>query len=342
MKDNLWIRNNHFTLLSYVLMFVTPIVFALIALCSGRMFMSVKEVVDTLMMVVNGKGEEAEFYSIIMNIRLPRIIMAIIVGMGLSLAGSTFQSLFSNPLATPDILGVTSGTCVGAILAILLGRSILEVQLIALVFGLAAVWITMKVAGSDTERSIVFLVLSGVIISSLFNAVGSLLKYTADPTSKLPEITYWLMGSFASASYTKILIGSPLILIGVAVIYLLRWKLNILSLSEDEAKASGMDIRKIRLAFILASTLITASSVSMCGQVGWIGLLVPHLSRMLVGSNNRYVIPISMSIGAAFMIAIDTMSRSISVIELPLSILTAIVGAPIFISLLRRNRKNLR
>ena len=131
-------------------------------------------------------------------------------------------------------------------------------------------------------------------------------------------------------------------MIGVAVIYLLRWKLNILSLSEDEAKASGMDIRKIRLAFILASTLITASSVSMCGQVGWIGLLVPHLSRMLVGSNNRYVIPISMSIGAAFMIAIDTMSRSISVIELPLSILTAIVGAPIFISLLRRNRKNLK
>ena len=233
MKDNLWIRNNHFTLLSYALMFITPIVFALIALCSGRMFLSVKEVVDTLMMVINGKGEEAEFFSIIMNIRLPRIIMAIIVGMGLSLAGSTFQSLFSNPLATPDILGVTSGTCVGAILAILLGRSILEVQLIALVFGLAAVWITMKVAGNDTERSIVFLVLSGVIISSLFNAIGSLLKYTADPTSKLPEITYWLMGSFASASYTKILIGSPLILIGVAVIYLLRWKLNILSLSED-------------------------------------------------------------------------------------------------------------
>lgn len=268
--------------------------------------------------------------------------MAVIIGAGLTCAGNTFQSLFSNPLATPDILGVSSGTCVGAILAILLSKSIMEIQLIALVFGLASVWLTIYLAGNKDGQSVVFLVLSGVIISSLFNAIGSLLKYTADPSDKLPEITYWLMGSFTSASYKKVLIGSPLILIGVLIIYLFRWKLNILSLSDDETRSSGIDIRKTRLLFILASTVITASCVSMSGQVGWIGLLIPHCARMLVGSNNRYEVPVSISLGASFMILIDTLSRSISVIELPLSVLTAIIGAPVFISLLKKNRGNLR
>lgn len=173
-----------------------------------------------------------------------------------------------------------------------------------------------------------------------FNAIGSLFKYTADPQDKLPEITYWLMGSFTSATYHKILIGSPFILTGIVIIYLLRWRLNILALSEDEAKASGIDLKKTRRIFILASTIITASAVSMCGQVGWIGLLIPHCARMLVGSNNRYVVPVSISLGASFMILIDTLSRTLSVIELPLSVLTAIIGAPVFISLL--NRSNLR
>lgn len=169
-----------------------------------------------------------------------------------------------------------------------------------------------------------------------------LLKYTADPQDKLPEITYWLLGSFTSASYQKILIGCPLIVAGIIIIYLLRWRLNILSLSDDEARASGINIKQTRMLFIVASTLVTASAVSMCGQVGWIGLLIPHASRMLVGSNNRYVVPLSLSLGASFMILIDTLSRSISIIELPLSILTAIIGAPAFISLLNKTRSNLQ
>ena len=229
-----------------------------------------------------------------------------------------------------------------AILAIILSCGILETQLIALVFGLASVFFTLKIAGKNENRQVIYLVLAGVIASSLFNAIGSLLKYTADPQDKLPEITYWLMGSFTSATYKKLLIGSPLILIGIVVIYLLRWRLNILSLSEDEAKASGINLKRTQMIFILASTVITASAVSMCGQVGWIGLLVPHCARMLVGSNNRYVVPISLSLGASFMILIDTLSRTISVIELPLSILTAIIGAPVFISLLNKNRSNLQ
>ena len=342
MKNTIWIRNNHFTPLAMVMMIVLPLATALICLCIGRMNLSVGDGADTLIRAFLHGDRSSQNYSIVVNLRLPRILMAVIVGAGLTCAGDTFQSLFSNPLATPDILGVTSGTCVGAILAILLSKGILETQIIALIFGLASVWVTIRLAGNKDGQSVVFLVLSGVIISSLFNAIGSLLKYTADPSDKLPEITYWLMGSFTSASYQKIMIGSPLIFAGSIVIYLLRWKLNILSLSEDEARASGIDLKRTRLAFILAATVITASSVSMCGQVGWIGLLIPHCARMLTGSNNRFVIPVSISLGASFMIVIDTLSRSISVIELPLSVLTAIIGAPVFISLLKKNRGTLK
>lgn len=342
MKDSFLIKKGRFTPFAVIVMILLPTVTGILCICFGRMKLPVSDVINSICSIFTGEIDNLQVYSVVVNLRLPRILMAIIVGAGLTCAGDTFQSLFSNPLATPDILGVTSGTCVGAILAIILSCSILETQLIALVFGLVSVFFTLKIAGKNNSGSMVYLVLAGVIASSLFNAIGSLLKYTADPQDKLPEITYWLMGSFTSATYKKLIVGSPLILIGIAIIFLLRWRLNILSLSEDEAKSSGIDIKKTRMLFILASTVITASCVSMCGQVGWIGLLIPHCARMLVGSNNRYVIPISISLGACFMILIDTLSRTISVIELPLSILTAIIGAPVFISLLSKNRSNLR
>ena len=342
MNDTPFIKKGRFTALSVALMFLLPIATALICLCVGRMSVPLGDVIRAIRSLFTGETAGVQNYSIIVNLRLPRILMAIVVGAGLTCAGNAYQALFSNPLATPDILGVTSGTCVGAILAIILSCSIFETQMIALAFGLLSVWFTLKIAGKNSSRSMVYLVLAGVIASSLFNAVGSLLKYTADPQDKLPEITYRLMGSFTGASYKKIAVGSPLILSGIMVIYLLRWRLNILSLSEDEAKASGINLPRTRLIFILASTVITASAVSMCGQVGWIGLLIPHCARMLVGSNNRYVIPVSLSLGASFMILIDTLSRTISIIELPLSILTAIIGAPVFITLLNKNRSTLR
>ena len=342
MNDTPFIKKGRFTPLAVIAMILLPIMTGILCMCFGRMKLPVSDVIGSICSIFTGEIDNLQTYSVVVNLRLPRILMAIIVGAGLTCAGDTFQSLFSNPLATPDILGVTSGTCVGAILAIILSCGILETQLIALVFGLISVFFTLKIAGKNKSGSMVYLVLAGVIASSLFNAIGSLLKYTADPQDKLPEITYWLMGSFTSATYKKLIVGSPLILIGIAIIFLLRWRLNILSLSEDEAKSSGINIKKTRMLFILASTIITASCVSMCGQVGWIGLLIPHCARMLVGSKNRYVIPISISLGACFMILIDTLSRTISVIELPLSILTAIIGAPVFISLLSKNRSNLR
>ncbi len=184
---------------------------------------------------------------------------------------------------------------------------------------------------SDTS-----VVLGGMVVSSLFQALVSLVKYVADPDEDLPAITYWLMGSMSRATYQGLAVGIPLILLGVALLFLLRWRLNILSLQEDETRALGIDVRKLRIMVMAASTLVTASCVSLCGQVGWVGLLIPHVARMLYGSDNRKIIPVSMGLGSAFMVVIDTASRAATAAEIPVSILTAIIGAPFFIILLRR------
>ncbi|AKE40352.1 ABC transporter transmembrane protein [Corynebacterium kutscheri] len=273
--------------------------------------------------------------SIVMTTRLPRIVLALFVGCGLAVAGSAFQSLFSNPLATPDTLGVAAGTCVGAVIGLMLDWNIIGVQLLALICGLITVYVAMIIAKTQGQTSIVMLILAGVVMSAVANAIISILKLVADPTSKLPEITYWLMGSLAGVQFSAIALGIPGVVIGLIVIYLLRWRLNILSLSEDEIRATGVNVKILRPLIIGAATLITASVVSMCGQVGWIGLLVPHCARMLVGNNSKVVIPTSMLLGSCFMVIIDTLARTVSASEIPISVLTALVGAPFFISLLR-------
>ena len=209
-------------------------------------------------------------------------------------------------------------------------------QLLALIFGLVAVAMTCNIGKVKGRNSIVMVVLGGLVVAALFQAMVSLVKYVADPQDTLPAITYWLMGSLSGASYKSLSFGIPFIVAGIVVIYLLRWRLNIMTLTEDEAKAMGVNVKRIRLMIICASTVVTASCVSMCGQVGWVGLLVPHIARMRHGSNNRFVIPISISVGACFMLLIDTAARSMSAAEIPVSILTAVIGAPFFISLLRK------
>lgn len=275
--------------------------------------------------------------SVVFNLRVPRVIVAVLIGAGLSVAGASFQSLFSNPLATPDTLGVAAGTCVGAVAALLLDWNLLGVQAMALAAGLVTVLFTTSIARARTGGfNVITLVLGGVIVSALANAVLSLLKLTADPTSQLPEITYWLMGSLAAVSYGQIALGAPFIIGGAIVVLALRWQLNILALSDDEARAAGVNVPLLRALLVVASTAITASVVSMCGQVGWVGLLVPHIARMLCGSNNRALIPVSLLLGSALMIVIDTLARTLTASEIPISILTAIIGAPFFIVLLRR------
>ena len=328
--------------LSKVLLLILPLVVAVLALCIGRLGISPAEVIRSIFGKITGNADlESKNELVLWNIRMPRIILAALVGAGLSVSGCTFQSLFSNPLATPDTVGVSSGTCFGAAVAIFFGADFIVTQAVAFLFGIIAVLLTY-LAGSGKGKSLNSVVLAGIMIGSLFSALVSFIKSVADVNSVLPVITFWLMGSFAGAGYRSLMLGAPVMLVGMAVLYVIRWRLNILTLPDDEAKATGTDIKALRAVSVICATAITASCVSMCGQVGWIGLLIPHASRMLVGSNNRYVVPLSLSLGASFMILIDTLSRSISMIELPLSILTAIIGAPAFISLLNKTRSNLQ
>ena len=320
----------------YIILGILPFLAALICLGIGRYSMSVSETVTTLFSKFTNAKVDNTAYTVIFNVRLPRIILAAVVGAGLSCAGAAFQGLFSNPLATPDTLGVASGASFGAVLAMLVGGNMIGIQGMALIFGLISCLITFLIGRSSRRGSIVMIVLAGLVVSSVFEALVSLMKYVADPQDELPVITYWLMGSMSRANYKNLMMGIPFIVIGIIIIFALRWRLNILSFNEDEARSLGVNVKILRAAFILASSMITASCVSMCGQVGWVGLLVPHISRMMRGNNNCKVIPVSISLGAFFMIVMDTFARSATASEIPISILTAIIGAPVFIVLLKK------
>ena len=337
MTKNFWTRDDgRLHPYVYFILIFFPLACGLIGLSMGRMDIKISEIILFFKNLIGGGQVDPLMESLIINIRLPRVLTALIVGGGLTAAGIAFQALFSNPLATPDILGVTSAASLGAVLGIILSLGTMGIQVLAMIFGLLSILITINLVKRD-ETSMIMLVLAGIIVSSLANALASLLKYTADPMDKLPQITYWLMGSFGRTSYKNLVLAGPLILISMLVIYKMRWSLNLLSLSEDEARSLGINVKKTRLIFILAATLITASSVSICGQIGWIGLIIPHLVRLMVGSNNLYTLPLGISFGAGFMVLIEALSRTVSVIELPISILTAIIGAPIFIILMRRS-----
>ncbi|MBP5533363.1 MAG: iron ABC transporter permease [Lachnospiraceae bacterium] len=274
----------------------------------------------------------------VMNIRLPRILLGLLCGAGLSLAGCCFQGFFSNPLATPDTMGVAGGASFGAALGLLLGFNMIGVQLLSFGMGIAAVFFT-KAAASGRDHGPAVLVISGIMVGALFSALVSLVKFLADAESQLPAITYWLMGSLSGTGYSKLALGAPVIIVGIIIIFLLRWRINLLALSEDELIASGTNVKLLRSLVVICATAMTASVISMCGQVGWVGLIVPHMCRLIWGQDNAKLIPASVSIGAAFMVAVDTLARSISAAEIPVSILTAIVGAPFFISLLNSKRR---
>lgn len=319
-----------------ILSFGLVILTAMICLGIGRYSIPLSEVVEVIFSWFFGSGETGTSGTVIFKVRLPRVLLAIAAGAGLACSGAAFQGLFSNPLATPDTLGVASGASFGAVLAMMLGGNLIVIQLFALASGLVACGITYWISRVKSQRSVIMIVLSGMVVSALFQAFVSLLKYLADPEDQLPSITYWLLGSMSSVTYTNLMFGLPCIVLGATIIFVLRWRLNILSLTEDEARSMGVNIRVLRLLVIVASSLITASVVSMCGLVGWVGLLVPHIARMLMGSNNNSVIPLSLSLGAIFMLIIDTAARSATAAEIPISILTAIIGAPFFIGLLRK------
>lgn len=276
---------------------------------------------------------------VLLNIRGPRVISGLAVGATLAAAGVVYQGLFRNPLVSPDVLGVSAGAGLGAVFGIFLSLPLMAIQITAFVAGLATVGLVYLVAATVRGRDpTLVLVLGGVVVGALAGAAISLLKILADPYDQLPAITFWLLGSLASIRGNDIISVLPVILIGLVPLVLLRWRINALSLGDDEAKTLGLDAGRLRFIVIAAATLVTASVVAIAGVIGWVGLVIPHIARMLVGPNFSRLLPASMLIGASYLVLVDTLARSIGRIEVPLGILTAVVGAPFFLWLLWRGR----
>lgn len=286
-----------------------------------------------------GAGD-AQAQIVVWNIRLPRVVAALVVGAALAAAGASYQALFRNPLVSPDILGVSAGAGLGAVAGIFLSLPVAAIQASAFVGGMAAVGVVTLVASMvrNTDRTLT-LVLIGVVIGALAGAATSLLKVMADPYDQLPAITFWLLGSLAAITAEDILPAVPMVLAGLVPLALLRWRINVLSLGDEEARALGVEAGRTRLLVIVAATLITASVTALAGVVGWVGLVIPHIARMLVGPGFGRLLPTSVLIGAGYLLIVDTLARTIAQAEVPLGILTAVIGAPFFVWLLARGRQ---
>lgn len=309
----------------------------ILALSVGRFPISLGEVSTILWAKLTGGSHALPTMldTVIFEIRAPRAIAAMLIGSALAAAGAVYQNLFRNPLVSPDILGVSSGAALGAVLAIFLALPILAIQGLAFAGGLVAVaavyFVGSKVRGHDP---VLALILTGVVVGTLLGAGIAMLKYLADPFNQLPAITFWLLGSLSAITRGDLAIVLPLIIIGLVPIYLLRWRMNVLSLSDDEARALGVNIGRLRLVIIICATLITAAAVAISGIIGWIGLLMPHAARLLVGPGFARMLPLSMLLGACFLLAVDTVARVAAAIEIPPGVLTALIGAPLFLWLL--------
>ncbi len=272
--------------------------------------------------------------TVLFNVRLPRILLACLVGCCLSSAGAAYQGIFQNPMAAPDILGASSGAAFGAALAILSNASTRMVTLSAFFFSLITVALVWLLSQRARGKKILGLVLAGIMVSSLFSAGTSFIKLVADPTNQLPAITYWLMGSLSGAKMSDISFAIIPMLIGLIPLMLLRWRINILSLGDDEARTMGVNVGRLRLIVIVSATLVTSSAVAISGTIGWVGLVIPHLSRKLVGSNFKHLMPATMLFGALFLLLVDNISRNLLAVEIPIGILTAFIGAPFFLYLI--------
>ena len=278
--------------------------------------------------------------TVIFRVRGPRVLSALAIGATLAAAGSAYQGLFRNPLVSPDILGVSTGAALGATIGIYLSVGVAGIQSLAFALGLAAVAAVYAVGASLRRHDpILVLVLAGIVIGTLLGSCISLLKYLADPYNQLPAITFWLLGSLASITVVDLLSILPGVLVGLVPLWLLRWRMNVMTLSEEEALTLGVDTRRVRLIVITAATLMTAAVVSVSGVIGWIGLLIPHFARLLVGPDFSRLLPAAMLLGAGYLVAVDTLARTIAPLEIPLGVLTAFIGAPFFIWLLAVSRR---
>jgi iron complex transport system permease protein len=303
----------------------------------GRFPVSPGDVWRALWAAMTGgeSGLAANAEAIVLRIRAPRVAAALAVGAALAAAGASYQNLFKNPLVSPDILGVAAGCALGAGLAILYSLPIGMVHALSFVGGLAAVGLVVVIGTWVGGRDpILTLILTGVVVGSLFGAGIALVKYIADPYNQLPAIVFWLLGSFTGVLPRDLAIALPAIVAGVVLLWLLRWRIDVLALSEDEARSLGVDVRRLRFVVIVAATLVTASAVALAGTIGWVGLVVPHAARLLVGASFPRVLALSIVLGAGFMLGVDTLCRIAFPTEIPPGVATAFIGTPVFIALL--------
>ncbi|OGD12658.1 MAG: hypothetical protein A2Y86_07645 [Candidatus Aminicenantes bacterium RBG_13_62_12] len=323
-----------------IVILVLPLVLFLLSLNIGSYSISPKDLGKTVLsLVVPSLRQDVPqaYRDIVFHIRLPRLLLALAAGASLAVSGATLQALFKNPLVNEYILGLSSGSAFGAALSLVfLGRSF-PPQLGAFLFAMAAVLAVLLIAGR-LESGLVSLLLTGVIVSAFFSALLMLVEFFASPYA-LQSLFYWLMGNLALAGWRDLAFALPLMAAGLTLLILLRWRMNVLSMSDEEARSLGVDVRREKWLVILAATLITAAATSVAGIIGWLGLIVPHLVRMAVGADNRTVIPLSAALGASFLLAADAVTRSLTSIEIPVGILTSLIGIPVFLALLKKSKQ---
>jgi iron complex transport system permease protein len=313
------------------------VVIALVAMASGRYAVAPLEILSSLWRSVGGHEAKGTSDAVLWQIRLPRIALACVVGAALGAAGAAFQHLFRNPLVAPDTLGVSSGAAFAAVLAIYAGAGAGAAALAAFGGGIVTVAIVALLAARIAAHDrVLTLVLIGVVIASLGGAAISLVKFLADPYNQLPAITFWLMGSLASATWHEVAVVAPPIAAAIALLAALAWRINLLALPDDEAHALGVDVARLRAIVVAAATVATAASVAVCGIVGWVGLVVPHVARLVAGPEFSRLLPVAALFGAILLLAVDTLARAATPVEVPPGILTAFIGTPLFLALLAR------
>ncbi|MEA3326731.1 MAG: iron ABC transporter permease [Chloroflexota bacterium] len=324
-----------------VISFMFLLILFVVSLTLGRYKIGTIDVLRVLfspiyLKLANGIPDIAR--QLVLQVRLPRILGALFIGAGLGGSGTAFQAIFKNPLVDSNILGVTSGAGFGAALALLLMGSSLEVQISAFIFGLLAVLLAFFGSHLHKSTPLLILTLMGILIGSLFNSLTALLKYVADPLDTLPAITFWLLGSLTGITWQSLFPLAIITVLGIVFLWLIRWRLNILSLDDQEAKTLGLDPIKMKLIIIFITTLMTAAAVSVSGVIGWVGLVIPHAGRLFVGPDHKYLLPISLIFGGAFLLIIDNIARTLLPGEIPLGVLSGLIGVPILIALLRRSK----
>lgn len=311
----------------------------LVSVTIGRFDLRVVDVVGILwsnIVPVPGAMWDEMSVTVVEQVRLPRILAAVLIGFGLSISGAALQGLFRNPLVDPGVIGVTAGAGFGGTLAILLGIGGYGLLAIAFLFGIASVVVVKFLASVGGRTSMLTLVLAGVVMSAFFSAAISIAKLLADPFQKLPAITYWLMGSIASVNYTDLMLLSVAIVPATVVIYMLRFQINLMSMGEERAQALGTPVATVRWAVLLATAMISAGVVATSGIIGWVGLVIPHVARAMVGADHGRMMPVCGVIGAIYLLLVDNIARAATTAEIPLGIITALIGVPVFAVILRQ------